>query len=60
MTRTSMAQKLNGLALSSKNNLNAQDRAFLKNVARELMRNMTDQDGKNSVKPTEVNNGRDV
>ena len=60
MTRISMAQKLNGLASSSKNNLNAQDRAFLKNVARELMRNMTDQDGKNSVKTTEVNNGRDV
>ena len=60
MTRISMAQKLNCIASSNKNNLNAQDRAFLKNVALELMRNITEHDGKNIVKTTDGNNVRDV
>lgn len=37
MTASDMARKLNGMADSDRNNLNHQDRLFLKEVAKKLM-----------------------
>ena len=48
MTAFDMAMKLKGMADSDRNNLNRQDRMFLKEVANELMRGKIIQNGTNN------------